>query len=94
MTPLIHQSRPPHHGLLPRKAKSYGRLQLLVRVEKVDLSPDYKELIGTVAIANLATGSLSQLAASPLPPRVIFVSLIGELKLLDTEMPSSGTYVA
>ncbi|KFY09973.1 hypothetical protein V491_07858 [Pseudogymnoascus sp. VKM F-3775] len=34
--------------------ETYERLQLPVRVEKVVLSPDYKELIGTVAVANLA----------------------------------------
>lgn len=35
-------------------AETYERLQLPVRVEKVVLSPDYKKLIGTVAVANLA----------------------------------------
>ncbi|KFY98393.1 hypothetical protein V500_01684 [Pseudogymnoascus sp. VKM F-4518 (FW-2643)] len=35
-------------------AETYERLQLPARAEKVVLSPDYKELIGTVAVANLA----------------------------------------
>lgn len=35
-------------------AENYERLQLPVRVERVNLSSDYKELIGTVAVANLA----------------------------------------
>ena len=36
-------------------ADTSERLQLPVRVEKVVLSPDYKELIGTIAVANLAS---------------------------------------
>lgn len=34
--------------------ETYGRFKLPVRVEKMDLSPDSMDLIGTVAVANLA----------------------------------------
>ncbi|KAL5344649.1 hypothetical protein ACLOAV_010341 [Pseudogymnoascus australis] len=52
-----HSQSPPYEWqVIPSNfpAETYERLQLPVRVQKVALSPDNKELIGTVAVANLA----------------------------------------